>query len=299
MRCFLWLLLSTTIVAYTYAETPTKTPAEALPEPLVVTHKLPEFGDLNRKTFEQRVIQLALEKTLANSTRFEMTPINVISRTHAIAALNQNQYKNFVMVLSYEDTLMETGNLIYIPFPLELGALSYRICYANKSLADKMPHINSLAQLQPYKIGVGTGWLDAKILQHHGLHIVEGTNITSLFRMTQAGRADIFCPSPTEYFYELQAENVADLQLDNKLALYYPLPKFIFSHKSNQALMDRLKEGIHIAYKDGSYQQLWREVYEQDMARANLKERHFIKMQNPYISTLDNGYQQYLFDPLQ
>jgi hypothetical protein len=298
IRSFIRLFVLTVFVASTHAATPTEAPVATPPETLVVTHKRPEFGDLERKIFEQRVIQLALEKTGAAGP-FELASINVISRTHAIAALNQNQYKNFVMVLSYEDALMESGNLIYIPFPLELGALSYRICYANKNLANKVQKINNLQQLQQYKIGVGTGWLDAKILQHHGLHIVEGTNITSLFRMTQAGRADLFCPSPTEYFDELEAENIADFQLDNKLALYYPLPKFIFSHKSNQALMDRIKEGIHIAYKDGSYQQLWREVYEQDIARANLKERHFIKLQNPYISTLDNGYRQYLVDALK
>lgn len=294
MRCFFWLLISTAVVAFAHAETP----ADAPPEILVVTHKRAEFGDLDRKTFEQSVIQLALEKTRGKTGTFEMVPLNVISRTHAIAALNQNQYKNFVMVLSYEDALMESGNLIYIPFPLELGALSYRICYANKNLTDKVQNINNLQQLQQYKIGVGAGWVDAKILQHHGLQIVEGTNITSLFRMTQAGRVDLFCPSPTEYFHELSTEKAADLQLDNKLALYYPLPKFIFSHKSNQALMGRLKEGIDIAYRDGSYQQLWREAHEQDLARAKLNERHFIKMQNPFISTLGDDYKQYLFNPL-
>lgn len=295
MRCFFWLLITTAMVAFSHAETPANTP----PEILVVTHKRPEFGDLNRKTFEQSVIQLALEKTQGKTGSFEMVPINVISRNHAIAALNQNQYKNFVMVLSYEDVLMESGNLIYIPFPLELGALSYRICYANKNLIDKVQQIHNLQQLQQYKIGVGTGWVDAKILQHHGLQTVEGSNITSLFRMTQAGRVDIFCPSPTEYFHELRTEKVADLQLDNKLALYYPLPKFIFSHKNNEALMSRLKEGIDIAYKDGSYQQLWHETHAQDLARAKLDERHFIRMQNPFLTTLKDDYQRYLFNPLK
>ncbi len=265
---------------------------------LIVTHKLPEFGDLKRKTFEQQVIQLALEKTQQKVGAFEMVPINVISRTHAIAALNQNIYENFVIVLSYEDALLESGNLIYIPFPIELGALSYRICYANKNLTTQVREINSLKQLQQYNVGVGAGWVDSKILQHHGLQVVEGSNITSLFRMTQAGRVDLFCPSPTEYFHELRAEKISELQLDNKLALYYPLPKFLFSHKSNQALMDRIKKGIDIAYGDGSYQKLWRDAHEQDIKRATLNERHLIKMENPFITTLNDGYKQYLFNPL-
>lgn len=294
MSQLIWILVLAIFASVASAQAPANPP----PQTLVVTHKLPDFGDLKRKTFEQQVIQLALEKTQKKVGAFEMVPVNVISRTHAIAALSQNLYQNFVMVLSYEDALVESGNLIYIPFPVELGALSYRICYANKSLATKVQQIENLGQLKHYKIGVGTGWLDAKILHHHGVPIVEGSNITGLFRMTQAGRVDLFCPSPTEYFHELKTEKATDLQLDNKLALYYPLPKFLFSHKSNQALMDRLKEGIELAYKDGSYQQLWRAVHAEDLKRAKLDERHFINMENPFISTLKDDYKQYLFNPL-
>lgn len=294
MRCFLWTLLLTTIAVLAQADAV----AQHSDEILVVTYKRSEFGDTQRKTFEQSAIELALQKTSGKTGTFEMVPVNLISRSHAIAALNQNKYKNLVMTLSYEDELLKDDNLIYIPFPLELGAHSYRICYTNKSLTNKVQQIKNLQQLQQYKIGVGTGWVDAKILQHHGLQTVEGTNITSLFRMTQAGRVDIFCPSSTEYFHELKIEKATDLQLDNKLALYYPLPKFIFSHKSNQALMDRIKKGIEIAYQDGSYMQLWRDANAQDMERAKLNERHFIKMHNPFISTLDEDYKQYLFNPL-
>jgi hypothetical protein len=295
MSQFIWILVLAAIASVASAQTP----ANPLPKTLIVTHKLPEFGDLKRKTFEQQVIQLALEKTQHKVGAFEMVPVNVISRTHAIAALNQNLYENFVMVLSYEDALLESGNLIYIPFPIELGALSYRICYANKNITAHVQQIENLDQLKSYKVGVGTGWVDAKILHHHGVQIVEGSNITGLFRMTQAGRTDLFCPSPTEYFHELAVEKATDLQLDNKLALYYSLPKFLFSHKSNQAVMARLKQGIDIAYKDGSFQQLWREYHDQDLKRAKLRERHFIKMENPFITTLNDDYKQYLFNPLE
>lgn len=290
----MWILVLAVIASIAEAQTPADPP----PKTLIVTHKLPEFGDLNRKTYEQQVIELALEKTQQKVGAFEMMPINIISRTHAVAALSKNLYQNFVIALSYEDELLKSGDLIYIPFPLELGALSYRICYANKKFTKQVREIDSLQELKAYKVGVGTGWVDAKILHHHGLQIVEGSNITGLFRMTQAGRTDLFCPSPTEYFHELDIEKATDFQLDNKLALYYPLPKFLFSHKSNQALMDRIKKGIDIAYKDGSFQQLWREVHEADLKRAKLDERHFIKMENPFITTLKDDYKQYLFNPL-
>ncbi|HSC68369.1 MAG TPA: transporter substrate-binding domain-containing protein [Cellvibrio sp.] len=301
MHRFIWILMVTALATVTHAQSPAaayEPPATDQAETLIVTHKRQEFGDPNRKTFEQLVLQLALEKTRQKTGEFEMVPIDVISRTHAIAALEQNIYDNFVMLLSFEDALLKSGNLIFIPFPIELGALSYRICYANKKLVPQVQQINNLQQLKAFKLGVGAGWVDAKILQHHGLQIVEGSNITSLFRMTQAGRVDIFCPSPTEYFHDLRAEKSADLQLDNKLALYYPLPKFIFTNKHNKALLERIQEGIEIAYKDGSYLELWRSFHEADMRRAKLSERHFIRMENPFITTLPNDYKQYLFSPL-
>lgn len=295
MRQFIWIVLLVTIASVTSAQTS----ASSSPETLVVTHKLPEFGDPKRKTFEQHVLQLVLEKTQKKTGAFELVPVNVISRSHAIAALEKNIYENFVMLLSYEDALLESGNLIFIPFPIELGALSYRICYANENLVSKVQKVNDLNQLREFKLGVGAGWVDGKILRHHGLQIVEGGNITSLFRMTQAGRVDVFCPSPTEYFHELRAEQNSELQLDNKLALYYPLPKFIFTNKNNRALLDRIKEGIDIAYKDGSYLQLWRDFHEKDIERAKLGERHFIRMENPFVSSLKDDYKQYLFNPLE
>ncbi len=295
MRRFLWILVSAIIATSSHAEPAVDTAAT---KTLVITLRLPDFGDLKRKTFEQQLIELALEKTQGKTGAYEMMPVTVISRTHAVAALSQNLYPNFITTLSYEDTLLDSGNLIYIPFPVERGALSYRICYANKNLNDTIQTIDDLQKLKNYKLGIGAGWLDAKILQRSGVQTVEGTNITSLFRMTQAGRADIFCPSPSEYFHELQAEKNADLQLDNKLALYYPLPKFLFSHKSNQALLDRIKHGIDIAYHDGSYLELWSKAYARDLQRAKLNERNLIKLDNPFITSLPNDYKHYLYDPL-
>lgn len=291
MQKFICLLILTFVALSASAQPP----ADNIPKTLIVTHKLPDYGDLTRKTYEQQVIELALEKTQQKVGAFEMVPINVISRTHAIAALNQNIYTNFVTLLSYEDELMKSKNLSYIPIPLELGALSYRICYANKNLTTQVQKITTIDQLKQYKMGVGTGWVDSKILQHYGVQVMEGNNITSLFRMTQAGRVDIFCPSPTEYFHELRAEKITDLQLDNNLALYYPLPKFLFSNKSNQALLDRIQQGIEIAYRDGSFLQLWRSVHAQALQRAKLGERHLIRLENPFITTLSDDYKQYLF----
>lgn len=291
---FFWLLISAVLAAYSHAATADDT----APERLVITMKFPDFGDLRRKTFEQQLIELALEKTRGKTGSYEMVPVNVISRTHAVAALSQNLYPNFVISLSYEDRLLDSGNLIYIPFPIERGALSYRICYANKKLNGTIQRIDNVQKLKDYKLGIGVGWLDAKILQHSGVKTVEGANITSLFRMTQAGRADIFCPSPSEYFHELEAEKISDLQLDNRLALYYPLPKFLFSHKSNQALLDRIKHGIDIAYQDGSYLALWNKAYARDLDRAKLHERNLIKLENPFINNLPDDYKHYLYDPL-
>ena len=70
MSQFIWILVLAAIASVASAQTP----ANPLPKTLIVTHKLPEFGDLKRKTFEQQVIQLALEKTQHKVGAFEMVP---------------------------------------------------------------------------------------------------------------------------------------------------------------------------------------------------------------------------------
>ena len=274
------------------------TMAKASTEPLIITHKLPELNSEERVLHEVEVLQLALDKTVAEFGPYELRGIPPMNRARTLAALSHNVYPNLILQMSYEDELAEQDKLAFIPFPLDRGALSYRICFMRDTIKKSIGDITQITQLQNYSFGSGIGWADSKILRHNNLQVVESGTVVSLFRMTKAGRIDLFCRGPMEFFYEQQDPNSLGLTSDSHLALYYPLPKFFFAHKDNPAALDRVQKGLEIAYQDGSFNNLWSKRHITALTRAQLKQRNLIKLENPLIKHLPRQYETYLYDPL-
>lgn len=267
--------------------------------PLIITHKLPELNSEERVLHEVEVLKLALDKTVAKYGPYELRGIPPMNRARTLVALSHNVYPNLILQMSYEDELAEQENLAYIPFPLDRGALSYRICFMRDSLKSTTGNITHIDQLKGYHFGVGIGWADTKILRHNGLQVIESGTVISLFRMTKAGRIDFFCRGPIELLYEQQDSNSLELSSAPRFALYYPLPKFFFAHKNNQAALNRVQKGLEIAYKDGSFDRLWRQRHINAIERAQLKRRTIIKLDNPFIQHLPRDYETYLYNPLK
>ncbi|MGV8838254.1 hypothetical protein [Cellvibrio sp.] len=266
--------------------------------PLIVTHKLPELNSTERVLHEVEVLKLALDKTITEFGPYELHGIPPMNRARTLVALSHNVYPNLILQMSYEDELAEQEKLAFIPFPLDRGALSYRICFMRDSLNATAKSITHLDQLKDYHFGVGIGWADGKILRHNDLQVIESNSVVSLFRMTKAGRIDFFCRGASEFFYEQQDPNSLGLTSDTQLALYYPLPKFFFAHKESKAVLNRVQKGLEIAYKDGSFNKLWSKRHLHTLERAQLKQRNVITLQNPLIKHLARDYEIYLYGPI-
>lgn len=279
-----------------YASTSPQT-LSVLTPPLIITHKLPELSSNERVLHEVEILKLALDKTTKEFGPYELRGIPPMNRARTLVMLSHDAYPNLVLQMSYEDELAEQEKLIYIPFPLDRGALSYRICFMRDELKSLTKNITKSNQLKPYHFGVGIGWSDTKILRHSNLAVVESSSVVSLFRMTKAGRVDFFCRGPMEYHFETQHPSSLGLSSDAYLALYYPLPKFFFAHRNSQAALNRIQKGLDIAFKDGSFDELWRNRHLEALEQARLKERNIIKMENPFIKHLARDYEAYLYDP--
>lgn len=101
---------------------------------LVVWHRSPlDFGSF-RYVYDIEIMRLALEKTRPTHGDYQLQAIPPASFARMLYSLRNNTYPNMLLETSYDKKLEANGDLTYIPFPLELGIIGYRVCFVN-------PHI--------------------------------------------------------------------------------------------------------------------------------------------------------------
>lgn len=264
-----------------------------------VWHRSPlDFG-VFRYVYDIEILRLALEKTRPTYGGYQLHAIPPANFVRMMHSLRHNTYPNMVMETSYDAKLEETDELTYIPFPLELGIIGYRVCFVNPRVKDEIQQVNSLGELRKFTMGQGAGWADIKILRHNGFHVAEVSNYNSLFKMVAGGRFDLLCRGVNELMKEYeQYKHIGKLTYDESFALVYRLPRFFYLNKNNTLLRQRLEEGIKIAYADGSLLELWHQHNLQSIQFTRLPERKMFYLDNPLIKNLSTDYEQYLIDPL-
>lgn len=250
-----------------------------------------------RYEYERDLLKLALEKTRAEYGDFELSTSPVMNVARAIAYARGNPKINFVFAKSYTSELGAT--LGFVRFPIDLGILSYRVCFHSSAIADAVGDIKDLKTLKQYSIGQGTGWQDVGILRHNGFTVMEHSNYEGLFYMVAARRFDLFCRGANEVLTEYNSHrDISDFSLNESFALVYPFPRFFFMNLSNTRAAERLQKGLEAAYNDGSLQALWSARFQESIDYVNLKERRLFHLDNPVLKDLDDSYQQYFYDPL-
>lgn len=263
---------------------------------MVISFRDAESQKDRRHEYNLALLRLALEKTRDEYGDYRLQPTPAMNIARSVQALKKNEYPNLVVELSYEDSYANTS-LTYIPFPVDLGVVGYRVCFTAPSLPDPLP--TDKQRLQGYTIGQGYGWADVEILRHNGFRVMEVGNYESLFKMVAAGRFDLLCRGVNELYLEYEAHStIPGLRYDSTLAIYYPLPRFFFIHKSNHQAQERIHKGLLRAYRDGSLQRLWQNEYQSSIDQADLAHRSIITLDNPLIRTLSNDYQRYLYNPV-
>ena len=261
------------------------------------TFRSPESNVDLRYDYDNQLLALALEKTKDEHGDFELVPSPVMNFLRAESVAKNNELRNFFFKQSYRDELAK--DLIFIPFPIDLGIVGYRVCFVSKSNSIKLAQVNSLEDLKKLSHGQGTGWLDATLLRYHGFTVTEAANYDGLFRMVANNRFDLFCRGTNELLGEYQAHShIENLTYDRRIAIAYPIPRFFFTSKQNAASAERIHKGLIIAYNDGSLQTLWLKYYKESIDFVNLKDRTIFHLDNPMLNGLDTDYKQYIYNPL-
>ncbi len=263
--------------------------------PTVFTYQTKQDKHDKRYNYDYDLLELSLEKTKQTYGPFKLVPLFANYKRVEALALKVG-VKNIIFKKSVSmDRLNRFG---YIPFPVDLGIVGYRVGFISEQNINKIKSTTSLEGLKKLSILQGEGWLDNKILKYNGFTVITGKKYAYLFKMISNNRADMFMRGTNELYSEWQTnKKITKLSYDKTLALYYPLPRFFFTSKENTHAINRINEGLIQAYKDGSLQKLWKKHYQKSIDFVNLNNRKIYKIKNPFLEGMDKSYEQYIYTP--
>jgi hypothetical protein len=262
----------------------------------VFTYQYKETELDKRREYPQQLLQLALEKTIDKYGEYKLVPSPMLNTARAIKLAEENKLENFFVRQSVSKDLL--NKMGYVPFPVDLGIVGYRVFFVSPSAKEKLKSVKTIDELKKFTIVQGIGWLDSDILKENGFNVEIGTNYNGLFKMVAENRVDLFPRGANELLIEYQNfKKIINIQYDKNLLLYYPLPRFFFTHKSNKEAIKRIYEGLIAAYEDGSLLELWNRYYRKSVEFANLKNRKMFKLENPFLTGIDTSYEKYIYKP--
>lgn len=163
------------------------------------------------------------------------------------------------------------------------GLLGYRVLMIKTGTQNKFDGIENLEDLKRVSLGQGRFWADTNVLTANGLNVVKVLKYEGLFYMLDGGRFDAFPRGAHEPWSEMQRYPKLGLDVEQNLLLSYTNPFYFFVNKSNTKLAADIERGLRIAIEDGSFNEYFLNdpTVKDVMAKANLKNRTLIRLENP------------------
>ncbi|TVZ39215.1 hypothetical protein P886_3610 [Alteromonadaceae bacterium 2753L.S.0a.02] len=244
------------------------------------------------------LLTLALDSTKRKYGDYELVPLYNMNFSRALITARKNTVANFIFGTSYSREM--AAEFALIDKPIDMGLLSYRVCFTSTDLLENFKHVHTLDDLIGYTIGQGSDWLDVPLLRANGLTVVEYPIYNTLFSAVARGRFDLFCRGISELKIEWDAHKSLDgLAIEKYFALYYPFPRFLWTNTRNTQLVDRLTEGLNKVLESGQAKALTEKHHRASIDFSNLRQRTLIRLKNPNLVGLKSDFEKYFFNPLE
>lgn len=181
------------------------------------------------------------------------------------------------------------SQLVPIRYPVFRGLLGHRIFITNKTTQAKLSNVATKTELEKLSMIQGEGWADVGVLSAGGFKVKEVPSFESIFKIVDAGRADLFPRAVIEPYSELaQRKQYPNLVVDSQLMLVYKFPMFLFVSPTaeNKAVVDLLNSGFEKAYQDGSFVEFFNNsaLVKKTFEQAQMKQRRVFNIPNPNLS---------------
>ncbi len=236
-----------------------------------------------RHIYNNLVLTMALEKTVPSFGAYDLQEtLSNLQRDRALHELIKGECINVHIVPTQQEWENKT-----IPIRIQLlkGLLSYRLFLIRKDDAEKFSKITSLDQLKRMKAGLRQQWSTTKALNLLGFQVVTGNKYEGLFRMLMSGRFDYFPRGVNEIFdeYDSHQSLYPDIGIEQLLALYLPMPTYVFVSPQHPHLAKRIEAGLKIMISDGSLDALFWKYHGENIKRAHLSKRRIFTVDNPLL----------------
>jgi hypothetical protein len=260
----------------------TKTPA---PHPMTYVYDAPESPLDVRYVYHWEILRTALEKTKAKWGAYEMRPSAVMTEQRQAFELKHATGKLTVMYLSTTPDFEK--NLVGVHIPVDRNLAGYCVFLIRGEDARRFANVRTLADLHQFTYGLGLGWIDVRILEANGFHVVTGSSYDGLFEMLVNKRFDVFLRSATEVLdeYDRRKNGLRNMRIEDSVLFYYPLPMYFWFPKTAEGrrLAARTEEGMRTMIADGTYDRIFDKYQRAKIERLHLKTRKLLRIRNPYV----------------
>ncbi|QCP54131.1 amino acid ABC transporter substrate-binding protein [Trinickia violacea] len=219
-----------------------------------------------------------------------------IARSHT-EALKGDRINIMISDAGHED--FDEG-MIPIPFPIDRGLLGYRVALIDKHNQAKIDTVTTLEQLRSLSVGQGSNWGDVRVYQYNRVPVTTAETYDSLFLMLLHGRFDLFPRGVLEAPEEERAygPRYPNLAIDRHLLIKYPFAQFFYVSKSQPRLAARIRDGLELMQKNGSFQAFFNRHFASQLSDLDLSHRTIIELQNPYLPAwVPRDRKELWFDP--
>lgn len=234
-------------------------------------------GNNSIEIYAKGLLTLALSK-LPEQYEIQETAPNT-SEERMVSMLMDNQLD----VVWYATTNDLEERLQPIRICIYRGLLGYRVLMIKKGSQHKFDGIKTLEDLKRVSLGQGHFWADTNVLTANNLNVVKVLKYEGLFYMLDGDRFDAFPRGAHEPWSEMQRYPKLALDVEQNLLISYTNPFYFFVNKSNTKLAADIERGLRMAIEDGSFTEYFLNdpTVKDVMAKANLKSRTLIKLDNP------------------
>ncbi|MBE1298867.1 MAG: hypothetical protein GJ680_03010 [Alteromonadaceae bacterium] len=181
-------------------------------------------------------------------------------------------------------TTQRLKSLRYVPVPLYQGLHGNRLLLIAKGTQDKFNHVSTTNHLTKL-IGITPKpWSDYDILTKNGLVIHGDLNYPASLKAVSDGLGDYFPRSALTIQGDIAAYPNLSFEIEQNLVLKYPIYTMFFLSNKKSEVLETLLTGFEKLLKNGEYERLFLQFYQNRIINLNLTKRRYLYLDNPEAS---------------